>query len=75
MTAEIVNLNKRRKAKARAEDARAAEANRAKFGQSKAVRHQTAAEAKRIADTVAGAKRESAPLDENHDDLDPGTVS
>jgi hypothetical protein len=34
--AEIVNLNKRRKAKARAEDDSRAQANRIKFGRTKA---------------------------------------
>lgn len=49
--ADIVNLNKARKARAKAEAARQAAANRAKHGRSKAERARDAAEA---------AKREAA---------------
>lgn len=44
---EVVNLRLARKAKARAEAERKADENRAKFGQTKTVRKQTAAEKKR----------------------------
>jgi hypothetical protein len=43
MTAEIVNLRRARKAKARADRAQQAEQNRIEFGRSKAERTQTAA--------------------------------
>jgi hypothetical protein len=56
--AEIVNLNKARKAKARAEDKAAAEANRAKFGRTKATRDAEAADQARRDALLDGAKRE-----------------
>lgn len=45
--AEIINLRMARKAKARAEAGKAAEANRAKFGQTKAEKSRRSAERKR----------------------------
>ena len=56
--AEIVNLNRARKAKARADAAKRAEANRAKFGRTKAQRVAEAAEQARRAALLDGAKRE-----------------
>ncbi|HLZ79330.1 MAG TPA: DUF4169 family protein [Sphingomonas sp.] len=56
--AEIVNLNRARKAKARADAAKTAEANRAKFGRTKAQRVAEAAEQARRAALLDGAKRE-----------------
>jgi hypothetical protein len=56
--AEIVNLNKARKARARAEEAAEAAANRAKHGRTKAEKANDArAEARRKA-LLDGAKRE-----------------
>lgn len=56
--AEIVNLNRARKAKARdAAEAKAAE-NRAKYGQTKAERARLAAEKAKLRAVIDGAKRE-----------------
>jgi hypothetical protein len=56
--AEIVNLNRARKAKARVEATQQAEANRAKFGRTKAEREAEAAEQARRKALLDGAKRE-----------------
>jgi hypothetical protein len=85
MTAEIVNLKKVRKAKARVgRDAQAA-ANRAKFGQTKAERAMIAAREGNRARTLDGAalvplaaNQGAFPATANHgddDDLDAGNVS
>jgi hypothetical protein len=58
MMAEIVNLNRVRKAKARSDAGKAAEANRAKFGRTRAERDAEAAEQARRAALLDGAKRE-----------------
>jgi hypothetical protein len=56
--AEIVNLNRARKAKARdATEAKASE-NRAKFGQTKAERARLAAEKAKLRAVTDGAKKE-----------------
>jgi hypothetical protein len=55
---EIVNLNKARKAKAKAGAQQTAEANRAKFGRSKTERDQEAADTTRRDALLNGAKRE-----------------
>ena len=56
--AEIVNLNRVRKAKARdAADAKAAE-NRAKYGQTKAERARLAAEKAKLRAVIDGARKE-----------------
>lgn len=54
--AEIVNLKSVRKAKARTEKERAAEANRAKFGRTKAERKADDAEKARLDRTLDGAR-------------------
>jgi hypothetical protein len=56
--AEIVNLNKARKARAKAEAGKQAEANRAKFGRTRAERDREAAEQARRAALLDGAKRD-----------------
>ena len=56
--AEIVNLNRARKARARAEAAGKAEANRAKFGRTKAQKEAEAADQARRDTLLDGAKRE-----------------
>lgn len=56
--AEVVNLRLARKAKARADKARTAEANRASHGESKAAKSARLADAKRTAALLDGAKRE-----------------
>lgn len=56
--AEIINLRSARKAKAKAEDTRQAQANRAKFGRTKAEKLRDQAEADRAARAIDGALRE-----------------
>lgn len=57
--AEVINLRLARKAKDRAEKARQADANRAKFGQAKADRKARQVEAKRATRELDGKKRDS----------------
>ncbi len=56
--AEIINLNRARKAKKRADAQLEAEVNRAKFGRSRAERDAVAAEAGRRDHLLDGAKLE-----------------
>lgn len=58
MTGEVVNLRLARKAKARAEAAGTAAANRARFGRTKGERDAEAREEERLAATLDGARRE-----------------
>lgn len=58
--AEIINLRTPRKARARADAAVQADANRAKFGRSKAEKQGEAAETARRAKLLDGARREEA---------------
>ena len=57
--AEVINLRLARKAKDRAEKARQADANRAKFGQAKADREARQAETERATRELDGKKRDS----------------
>jgi hypothetical protein len=54
--AELINLRRARKARDRAEAEKDAEANRRKFGRSKAEHAQTEAEAERAARDLEGKK-------------------
>ncbi|MFN0217989.1 MAG: DUF4169 family protein [Hyphomicrobium sp.] len=76
MVAEIVNLNKARKQRARVDRDRSAEENRRRFGQPKAERVKVESEHEHRERLLDGAQR-AAPgrLDRDHDDLDPGSVS
>ena len=56
--AEIISLNRARKAKAKAEKSAQADANRAKFGRTKAEKSADRAEADRREQTLDGAKRD-----------------
>jgi hypothetical protein len=56
--AEIVNLNKARKAKAKVEAGKQAETNRTRFGRTKAEKDRDAAEQARRDVLLDGAKRE-----------------
>lgn len=56
--AEIVNLNRARKARARADAQKTAEANRARFGRTKAEKQAEAAEQARRNALLDGVKRE-----------------
>jgi hypothetical protein len=57
--ADIINLNHARKVRAKAEAATQAEANRAKFGRTKAERAADRAEAERLAKLLDDSKRET----------------
>jgi hypothetical protein len=63
MTADIVNLRKVRKAKARAEHDRQAEANRRLHGMTRAERERAADEKRRLATHVEGHRREDRDED------------
>jgi hypothetical protein len=56
--AEIVNLNKARKTKARAQKEVVAAENRVRFGRTKAEKAKVSAERERIDKTLDGSKRE-----------------
>jgi hypothetical protein len=56
--AEIVNLNRARKAKAREADETKAAENRAKYGQTKAERARLASEKAKLRAVADGAKKE-----------------
>jgi hypothetical protein len=58
--AEIINLRTARKARARADAAMTADANRAKFGRSKAEKASNDAETARRAKLLDGARRDGA---------------
>ncbi|REC58516.1 DUF4169 family protein [Rhodosalinus sediminis] len=58
MADQPVNLNRARKARARIQAKRAADANAVRFGRSKAETAQARAEADRIARAIEGLKRE-----------------
>jgi hypothetical protein len=59
--ADIINLRLARKAKARSDAAKTAEANRAKHGQTSGQKAATQAEQARLAKTIDGAKRSPPP--------------
>lgn len=87
MTAEIINLNKVRKARARAERTALAAENRVKFGRSKAERKELTADGEKRRRELDGTRRDPAAEksaardpgaqddDEGEERLDPGTVS
>ena len=75
MTADIVNLNRFRKARDRADKEKRANENRAKFGRTKSEKTRGATEQQQRDGALDGAHIETARLDDNHDDLDPGNVS
>lgn len=58
MMAELINLRQHKKSVARNEKSNAAEANRQKFGQTKAERTLTNAKAKLAAKTLDGYKKD-----------------
>ncbi|MEQ1671600.1 MAG: DUF4169 family protein [Hyphomicrobium sp.] len=74
MTAEIVNLNKFRKAREKAEDEKRAEQNRVRYGRTKAEKEQSA-QIERIKErTLDGAEMTPRGVAVD-DDLDPGSAS
>ncbi|HVZ03193.1 DUF4169 family protein [Hyphomicrobium sp.] len=74
MTAEIVNLNKVRKARERAIRERDAQENRLKYGQSKADRHLFDAKQRKSQADLDGTRRHSDGLGDD-DDSGPDRAS
>lgn len=75
MTAEIINLNKVRKARERADREREAHENRLKYGQSKAERSIADAQQRKTQGELDGARRDDNSPAEDADDFDPSTAS
>ncbi|WP_045837656.1 DUF4169 family protein [Hyphomicrobium sp. 99] len=75
MTAEIINLNKVRKARERADREREANENRLKFGQSKTERSLVDAQHRKSQAELDRARREDDRTTDDADDIDPGTAS
>ena len=75
MTAEIVNLNKVRKARERAIREREAQQNRIKYGQPKVERSLLDAQHRKSLADLEGARREPGRPSESDDDVDPGNAS
>ena len=74
MTAEIVNLNKVRKARERANREREAHENRMKYGQAKSERTVFEAQQRKSQADLDGARREPG-RPEGTDDIDPSNAS
>jgi hypothetical protein len=73
MTAEIINLNKVRKARERADREREAHENRLKYGQSKGERTLADSQQRKTQAELDGARRDD-PADDA-DDIDPSNAS
>lgn len=74
MTAEIVNLNKVRKARERANRERDAQENRLKYGQTKSERNLFEARTRKWQSDVDASRRESDGIVDD-DDTGPSNVS
>ncbi len=74
MTSNIVNFNKFRKARDKADAEKQAQENRVRFGRTKAEKEKTSGEECTKSKMLDGAKLQPR-LDDDHDDLDPGNVS
>jgi benzoyl-CoA reductase/2-hydroxyglutaryl-CoA dehydratase subunit BcrC/BadD/HgdB len=75
MTAEIINLNKVRKARERADREREAHENRLKYGQSKSERTLVDAQQRKTQSDLEGARREGKGRAGDTDDIDPSAAS
>ncbi|MBS0233200.1 MAG: DUF4169 family protein [Proteobacteria bacterium] len=75
MTAEIINLNKVRKARERADREREAQENRLKYGQSKSERGLADAQHRKSQAELDGARRDGNHEADDADDFDPGNAS
>jgi hypothetical protein len=75
MTAEIINLNKVRKARERADREREAHENRLKYGQSKTERTVVDAQHRKTQSDLDGARREGKGGAGDADDIDPSNAS
>jgi Domain of unknown function (DUF4169) len=74
MTADIVNLNKFRKAREKAEADKRADENRVRFGRTKTEKHVDANENRARERTLDNADRSQRGVAID-DDIDPGTAS
>jgi hypothetical protein len=74
MTAEIINLNKVRKARERADREKEAHENRLKYGQTKSERGLVDAQHRKSQAELDGARREDDRPAED-DDIDPSNAS
>jgi len=75
MTAEIVNLNKVRKARERATREKDAQENRLKYGQAKSERNLFEAKHRKTQAELDGARRQSGDSTDDDDDPGPGNAS
>jgi Domain of unknown function (DUF4169) len=75
MTAEIINLNKVRKARERADREKEAHENRLKYGQSKSERSIADAQHRKSQAELDGARRDESHHAADDDDIDPGNAS
>ncbi len=75
MTAEIINLNKVRKARERADREKEAHENRLKYGQSKSERSVADAQHRKSQAELDGARRDGSHHPADDDDIDPGNAS
>jgi hypothetical protein len=75
MTAEIINLNKVRKARERAGREREAHENRLKYGKTKSERTLIDAQHRKSQAEIDGARREENRPAEDADDFDPNNAS
>lgn len=75
MTAEIVNLNRFRKARERALREKLANENRLRFGQSRSERSLIQAEKRKSESDLDGARRDGEYSPARKDDVDPSNAS
>ncbi len=75
MTAEIINLNKVRKARERADREREAHENRLKYGQSKSERGLADAQHRKSQSELDRARRDETRTADDTDDIDPSNAS
>ena len=75
MTAEIINLNKVRKARERADREKEAHENRLKYGQSKSERSVVDAQHRKSQADLDGARRDDSDPADDADDNDPHNAS
>jgi hypothetical protein len=75
MTAEIINLNKVRKARERADREREAHENRRKYGQSKSERNLVDAQQRKSQAELDRMRRDENRPADDADDIDPNNAS
>lgn len=75
MTAEIINLNKFRKARDKADAEKRAEQNRVRYGRTKAEKDLAASEERAKERILDGAERSSRTVGDDDGEIDPGSAS